>query len=118
MVSGCALENLVLAAHDNGYAATAALLPRKLGPIPAEPKPQLLARVNLAPGKREENELYNAIPRRHTNRGPYDPHKAIAPDFVDALSHLPGDYADVREFPFTAETDGKKIAATASAPTP
>ena len=76
---GCALENLMLAAPANGYAAAAALLPGKLGPIPAEPKPQLLARVNLASGKREENELYNAIPRRHTNRGPYDPRKAISP---------------------------------------
>src|ERR1700746_748111 len=57
---GCALENLMLAAPANGYAATATLLPGKLGPIPAEPKPQLLARVNLTPGKREESELYNA----------------------------------------------------------
>jgi nitroreductase len=112
---GCALENLMLAASANGYAATAALLPGKLGPIPAEPKPQLLARVNLAPGKREENELYNAIPRRHTNRGPYDPRKAIAPDFVDALSHLPGDSADVKLFLFTAEADRRKIAEMSSA---
>jgi hypothetical protein len=85
---GCALENLMLAAPANGYAATAALLAGKLGPIPAEPKPQLLALVNLTPGKRKQSELYNAIPRRHTNRGPYDPLKAISPDFVRAL--LPG----------------------------
>jgi hypothetical protein len=111
---GCALENLMLAAPANGYAAGAALLPGKLGPTPPEPKPQLLARVNLASGKREENELYNAIPRRHTNRGPYDPRKAISPDFVDALKHLPGDYADVKLFLFTAEADRKKIAEISS----
>jgi hypothetical protein len=111
---GCALENLMLAAPANGYAAAAALLPGKLGPTPAEPKPQLLARVNLASGKREENELYNAIPRRHTNRGPYDPRKAISPDFVDALKHLAGDYADVKLFLFTAEADRKKIAEISS----
>src|SRR5258708_11223090 len=108
---GCALENLMLAAPANGYAAAVALLPGKLGPIPAEPKPQLLARVNLASGKREENELYNAIPRRHTNRGPYDPRKAISPDFVDALNHLPRDYADVQLLLFTAASDRIKIAA-------
>ena len=73
---GCALENLMLAAPANGYVATAELLPGKLGPIAGEPKTQLLARVNLASGKREENELYNAIPLRHTNRGPYDPRQA------------------------------------------
>jgi hypothetical protein len=94
--------------------AAAALLPGKLGPIPAEPKPQLLARVNVASGKREENELYNAIPRRHTNRGPYDPRKAISPDFVEALKHLPGDYPDVKLFLFTAEADRKKIAEISS----
>jgi nitroreductase len=111
---GCALENLMLAAPANGYAATVALLPGKLGPIPAEPKPQLLARVNLTPGKREENELYTAIPRRHTNRGPYDPLKAISPDFADALNHLPSDYADVKLFLFTAEADRRKIAEISS----
>jgi hypothetical protein len=112
---GCALENLMLAAPANGYVATAMLLPGKLGPIPAEPKPQLVARVDLAPGKREESELYNAIPRRHTNRSPYDPHKPIPPDFVDALSHLAGDGADVKLFLFTAEADRKKIAELSSA---
>jgi hypothetical protein len=105
---GCALENLMLAAPANGYAAAAALLSGKLGPIPAEPKPQLLARVNLTSGKREENELYNAIPRRHTNRGPYDPLKAISPDFVDALKHLPGGEADVKLFLLTARSRSKE----------
>jgi nitroreductase len=112
---GCALENLMLAAPANGYAAAAELLPGQLGPIPADPKPQLLARVNLASGKREENELYSAIPLRHTNRGPYDPQRAISPDFADALQHLPGDSADVKLFLFTAEADRKKIVEISSA---
>ena len=112
---GCALENLMLAAPANGYAATAELLPGKLGPIPADSKPQLLARVNLASGKREVGELYNAIPLRHTNRGPYDPARALPSDFVDALQHLPGDSADVKLFLFTAEADRQKIAEISSA---
>jgi nitroreductase len=111
---GCALENLMLAAPANRYAAAATLLPRKLGPIPVEPKPQLVARVDLAPGKLEESELYNAIPRRHTNRSPYDPHKPIPPDFMDALMGLPGDDADVKLFLFMAEADRKKIAEVSS----
>jgi nitroreductase len=112
---GCALENLMLAAPANGYAATVALLPGKLGPVPAEPKPQLVARVNLSSGKREESELYSAIPRRHTNRGPYDPGKAISPDFIDALGHLPGDDADVKLFLFTTDADRKKIVEVSAA---
>jgi len=112
---GCALENLMLAAPANGYAATVTLVAGKLGPIPAEPKPQLLARVELAQGKREEGELYSAIPRRHTNRGPYEAHKPIPADFMDALTHLPGDAADVKLFLFTAEADRKKIVEVSSA---
>jgi nitroreductase len=112
---GCALENLMLAAPANGYASTAEILPEELGPIPAEPEPQLVARVTLAPGKREENELYRAIPLRHTNRSHYDPRRAIPPGFVDALEHLPGDDADVKLFLFTAEADRKKIVEISSA---
>jgi hypothetical protein len=112
---GCALENMLLAAPANGYAATPEFFRGKLGPIPAEPNTQLLARVSLASGKREENELYSAIPLRHTNRGPYDPHRAISPDFMDALQHLAEGYMDVKLFLFTAEADRKKIAEISSA---
>ena len=76
---GCALENLMLAAAAHGYQAIATLLPGKLGPIPAESKPELLARVDLVSGKHEETDLYDAIPRRHTNRSAYNPQKPIPP---------------------------------------
>jgi nitroreductase len=112
---GCALENLMLAARANGYAASATLNSGKLGRIPPEPKPKLVARVTLAAGKREEAELYNAIPWRHTNRSRYDSHKAIPPDLVDALRHVPGDEADLKIFLFTAESDRKKITEVSSA---
>lgn len=112
---GCALENLMLAAPANGYVAAETLQSGKLVGIPADPKPRLVARVNLAPGKRDESELYDAIPRRHTNRGAYDPHKPIPPDFLEALGRLPGDEADVKLFLFTAEADRKKIAEVSSA---
>jgi hypothetical protein len=112
---GCALENLMLAAPANGYAATATLEPGKLEPIAADPKPRLVARVDLASGKRDESELYNAIPRRHTNRGPYDPHRRIPPDFLEALGSLPGDDAEVKLFLFTTEVDRKKIVEVSSA---
>ena len=119
---GCALENLLLAAPANGYIAAPTLLPGKLGPIPAEPKPRLLAPVDLyrthrasVIGKREVSEIYAAIPQRHTNRSPYHPDKPIPSDFLDALSHLTGGEADVKIFLFTAETDRKKIAEISSA---
>jgi hypothetical protein len=112
---GCALENLMLAASANGYVATVTLQPGMLEPISADPKPRLLARVDLATGRRDASELYDAIPRRHTNRSPYDPHKPVPPDFVDALGRLPGDEKDVKLFLFTAEVDRRKIAEVSSA---
>ena len=112
---GCGLENLMLAAAANGYQAAATLIPGKLGPIPADPKPELLARVDLAPGKREESELYDAIPRRHTNRGTYIPQKPIPPELVDTLSRMTGDEPNVKIFLFPAEADRKKIVEISSA---
>jgi nitroreductase len=112
---GCALENLMLAAAAQGYAATVTFQPGKLAPIAADPEPKFVARVDLAPGKRNESELYNAIPRRHTNRGLYDPHKPIPPEFVEALGRLPGGDADVKLFLFTNEADRRKIAEVSSA---
>ncbi len=112
---GCALENLLLAAPANGYAATATLQPGKLGPIPSEPQPQFLARVDLAAGTREESELYKAIPRRHTNRGPYDPEKPIPTDLLEGLAHLAEDLSDTKLFLFTAQADRKKIVEVSSA---
>ena len=112
---GCALENLMLAAAANGYAASVTLLPGKLGPIPAQPTPQLVARVDLVPGQREASELYAAIPRRHTNRSAYIPQTPIPPQFGDSLSSLAGEEADVKIFLFTADADRKTIVAISAA---
>jgi nitroreductase len=112
---GCALENLMLAAAANGYQATVTLLPGKLGPIPAELKPELRARVDLAPGQKKESELYDAIPRRHTNRSAYIPHKPIPPQFVDALSGLATDETDLKMFFFTGDVERRKIVEISSA---
>ena len=112
---GCALENLMLAAAAHGYQATATLLPGKLGPIPSEPKRELVARVDLASGQHQETELYNAIPKRHTNRSAYNPHKPIPPSFLDTLTGLVSEEPDVRLFLFTAEADRKRIVEISSA---
>jgi nitroreductase len=112
---GCALENLMLAAAASGYVATVTLIPGKLGPIPIDPQSELLARVELAPGTLQASELYDAIPRRHTNRAAYDSQKPIPADFLEALSRLPGDDAGVKLFLFTDDSDRKKIAEVSAA---
>ena len=112
---GCALENLLLAAAANAYAATITTVPGRLAPIPADPKLQLVARVELTAGKREESELWRAIPLRHTNRAPYDPQRGVPADFVDALRLLPEDDTNTQLFLFTNEAKRKKIAEASSA---
>jgi nitroreductase len=112
---GCALQNLLLAAAANGYQATVTTLPGKLSPIPADPGPKLLARIDLVPGKPEESELYDAIPRRRTNRGPYIPQKPLPPEFVDELRRLTSDETDVKLFLFTTEAGRRKLVAIISA---
>jgi nitroreductase len=107
---GCALENLMLAAGANGYQATPTLISRKLtGTTPAA-QPQLVARVELTVGTPQQSELYDAIPRRHTNRNPYDPNKPLPGDFVEKMRAVTSTEPDVRMFLFTDEKDRKKIA--------
>jgi len=81
-----ALENLILAAPANGYAAPRRsnrreALRREFPPIP---KPRLLARVDLAPENARKVELYGRYSaRRHTNRVWVltTPHKPIRATF-------------------------------------
>lgn len=106
---GCALENLVVAAARGGYTASIALVPGALGPISVEPTPHVVATVDLERGARAERaELFDAIPRRHTNRGPMDPARPLPDDFVSALQNLPQDDA-VRLFTFTSQRERDAI---------
>jgi nitroreductase len=107
---GCALENLMLAAGTNGYQATATLMPGKLTGTSAAPQPQLVARVELTAGTPQQSELYDAIPRRHTNRNPYDPNKPLPGDFVERMRAVTSTEPDVRIFLFTGQKEREKIA--------
>jgi len=112
---GCALENLMLAAAANGYTATLTLVSGTLQPIANDRGPKPVAHVDLVPGIREENELYDTIPRRHTNRGPYQPQKPIPALSLDALANIAKDEAGVRVFALTAAADRKKFTEISSA---
>ena len=61
---GCAIENITVAAAAAGSTATVTMHPADAGGA--------LARVTLARGKAGEGaDLFAAITKRHTNRGPY-----------------------------------------------
>jgi nitroreductase len=112
---GCALENLVLAAAAGGFSSNVTLFPAALEPIPSDPKPKLVARVDLTPAKPESSELYEAIPNRHTNRGTYNIQKPVPAQFIDDLNHLVAAEPDAKLFIFTAEAERKKIVEISSA---
>jgi hypothetical protein len=62
---GCALENLLLAAPACGFA-------HELDLLPSANDATHVARVRLRPQTASASALYEAIPKRHTNRGAYD----------------------------------------------
>jgi hypothetical protein len=78
---GCALENLTLAARAAGFAPAVALLPT------AGDRTHV-ARMTLTPAPVETSPLYEAIPRRHTNRAKYDVSRPIDAAVLHAMVAL------------------------------
>src|SRR5207247_10877605 len=85
-----------LAATGRGVAWALALMPARATAANA-------ARIDLAPAPRATSELYDAIPRRHTNRGPYDRARAVSRELLNDLARLAGADARVRWFMADAE---------------
>jgi len=74
---GCALENLVLGCPPRGLSPTVTLLPDG-------PAGRRIAHVELSVAAPRTDPLYEAIDRRHTNRGPYAP-SPVPPAALAAL---------------------------------
>jgi hypothetical protein len=77
-------------------------------PASTYPEPELVARVALAPSQKQQGELYDAIPHRHTNRNPYLL-RALPADFIEGIRQLANDEMDVKVFIFTADQDRNQI---------
>lgn len=89
---GCALENAVLIARSQGYAANLRIyagLLQEGGVRDADPA----ASISLARQPAEASPLAAAIPHRHTNRSPYQGDRGIPRDLLLQLSALAGDAA-------------------------
>jgi nitroreductase len=83
---GCAIENLVLAARAFGAEAEVRAVEGRLELSPGT-QPALAARIVLTTAPARSDPLFNAIPTRHTNRGPYRD-QPIAPERLQALADL------------------------------
>lgn len=71
---GCAIENMVAAAGVNGFAVTVEPVAGSLVDPAAREETVPVATLRLAPlsAPTDADALYDAIPKRHTNRFPYD----------------------------------------------
>ena len=99
---GCALENLLIAAAHVGQATNVTLLPDPGNPAHA-------AHIRLFGATPAPADLYAAIPKRHTNRGPYDTARAIPPELPAQFSALGADLPDVRVLWFSTPEERKRI---------
>ncbi len=99
---GCAIENLSIAAASEGYATQIKLLPDPGDPTHA-------AQVALATGSRLASPLYDAIPRRHTNRGPYETGRSVSTDLLEGLATLGADLPGSKVIWFTTPETKRRI---------
>jgi len=103
---GCAIQNMLLAAGPNGYAAELDTVSGSLLDLRERRAPVRAATIHLtkrAPAA--PDSLYRAIPERHTNRYAYDRDRALPRDWLDFAAHA--DVSDdVRIFLF--EDDSKR----------
>jgi hypothetical protein len=97
---GCALENLVLAAQAKGYTYNLKLMPNpsskthvaSISLITNAKNNQNRSGNNttttISSSLSESLSLYNEIPHRHTNRGPYDKNKSVTQNILQSLGSL------------------------------
>jgi len=82
---GCALENLALSARAHGAEAQIALLPDPANPTHVA---SLALSATQASGV---DELYDAIPRRHTNRYAFDTARTLSASQLEEIDRLVDD---------------------------
>ena len=114
---GCAVENMTRAARAMGYEATVTLASGPLaGPgSPAQPIPA--ATLDLAPARPRPDALFDAIGRRHTDRGAYDRDRPVPPAVLEAMWETFKEDLDVRLFLFTAPAERAQLGAAVVAAT-
>lgn len=103
---GCALENMGLAAEANGYIAKVNLTEGRLRPIPENPERTLVASVALTRGPKAPSKLFEAIPRRKTNRAAYEPDQSLSPALLSSIQRSVESDVDLKVFLFTRDDRG------------
>ena len=106
---GCALENMRRTARVQGYEVTVIQHPGPLAAAAASPRPQPVATLELSRGRPRPDQLVDAIPRRHTDRGAYAAGRLVPGEMLEAMWAAFQDDTDVRLFLFSAPDERKRF---------
>ena len=106
---GCALENMTRTARVMGYDVAVTLHPGVLAAPGASPRPQPVATLALSSARPRPDQLVEAIPRRHTDRGAYAADRPVPGEMLEAMWAAFQDDADVRLFLFSAAGERKQF---------
>jgi nitroreductase len=99
---GFSLENLLIAAQAKGHDPRLMILPK-----PSDPT--LIAHVDLGSGPESNSSLYQAIPRRHTSRAPFDTSHAVAQETLAALDAAVADIPGASVVWITSDAQKRQI---------
>jgi len=99
---GCALENLLLAANARGYSYQLKIMPNATDA-------SHVAEIKLTSSSVLRSKLYDAIPNRHTNRGPHDMQYKISQDTLNTLASISSDIPEVTVLWLTTEAERRKF---------
>lgn len=99
---GCAVENLLIAGQAKGYDPRLTILPHPNNPT-------LIARLDLGSGPESNSRLYQAIPKRHTSRAPFDTSHAVAQETLSALDSAIADISGATMVWITSDAQKRQI---------
>ena len=97
---GCAVENMLVAATANGYAVALTMPAGNLTDLPQREQPVLVARLALSASERSADPLFEQIPLRQTNRGPYLPDQRPDEKTLEGVREITAADPHVRTFLF------------------
>lgn len=106
---GCAVENMVQAAMANGCEAHVTLSAGSLGPMPSRHAQILVSAIDLSPGQPRPSFFYDAIPQRHTNRGPYNPDRTLSSVILQNLRRIAESDPKLKVFLYTTKSEKVKF---------
>ncbi len=105
---GCAIENMLLTAEAQGLNAGLEVIDGGLTINPMTDGIVPVATLTLSPGKRASGALYEAIPNRHTHRGPYLPERKVSSETQQQIKAI-ASTLDTRLSLFAAGPDRREF---------